>query len=319
MIKDRESPLFATTLRKRRTLPNEKRERHLFRMVRFYILFCIIFCQKQKYKSSNTHLKVVLPERKTRFGFFLLSSWRSKKKIPFDIFCVEMQLRGGKRKREENELEKEEKVKENEIQGETRRIKKGELDEKTVGEGFRCGICFEIMSWERSPRVLPCGHSFCSECLSKLLHIQQQQQQPQTPPSSSLHGDSDVPPHFPEPQIPHRLSRTTPPTHLIDKRVTLPTPLSSSSTSSSSSSISFSFSFSSGEVGTSSVGKGNCPFCRSVIECKSIESLPHNYLIPETIDVLLSSQVLSLDHSPGLSFELFFSPFSLSLIFFSIS
>ena len=38
-----------------------------------------------------------------------------------------------------------------------------------------------------------------------------------------------------KPLPPHRLSRTTPPTHiLIDKRVTLPTPLSSSSSSSSS-------------------------------------------------------------------------------------
>ena len=140
MIKNRE------TSRLRQPCDNQrKRERHQFRMVRFYILFCILFCQKQKYKSSNTHFKVVLSERNTRrvlaFSFSLLNSRQSKKKkeIPFEIFCVEMPLRGRKKKRKENELEKEEKVKENEIQGETRRITKNGLDETIVGKVFDVG------------------------------------------------------------------------------------------------------------------------------------------------------------------------------------
>ena len=40
-------------------------------------------------------------------------------------------------------------------------------------EGFQCSICLEMMRWEREPRSLPCGHSFCSDCLNKLFFSQQ--------------------------------------------------------------------------------------------------------------------------------------------------
>ena len=31
-----------------------------------------------------------------------------------------------------------------------------------------CAVCLEEMDWERLPRVLPCSHSFCSDCLRKV-------------------------------------------------------------------------------------------------------------------------------------------------------
>ena len=36
---------------------------------------------------------------------------------------------------------------------------------------FCCGICFEVMSWSKVPRMLPCGHSFCSSCLKKITNL----------------------------------------------------------------------------------------------------------------------------------------------------
>ena len=56
----------------------------------------------------------------------------------------------GKRKREEEGSEGEEKRK---------RTKEDEKEKK----GFECGICFELMGWEKEPRILPCcSLSFCS-------------------------------------------------------------------------------------------------------------------------------------------------------------
>ena len=41
------------------------------------------------------------------------------------------------------------------------------------GGGFQCSICLEMMRWERIPRSLDCGHSFCSDCLKRLFFSQQ--------------------------------------------------------------------------------------------------------------------------------------------------
>ena len=43
-----------------------------------------------------------------------------------------------------------------------------ESHNRKLEEGFSCGICFEIMNWERLPRILPCRHSFCSTCLENI-------------------------------------------------------------------------------------------------------------------------------------------------------
>ena len=120
-------------------------------------------------------------------------------------------------------------------QGEEREREEGvvmqnEKEEEEKKKRFECGICLELMNWEKEPRLLPCcGLSFCSPCLNKLFLLQN--------PSSS----------------------------------------SSSSSSTSSSSSSFSL-------------RGvKCPVYGKANECEMIETLELNYLIPETIDVLLSS------------------------------
>ena len=130
-------------------------------------------------------------------------------------------------------------------------MKRKEEEEKK--KRFECGICLELMNWEKEPRLLPCcGLSFCFPCLTKLFLLQN--------PSSS--------------------------------------PSSSSSSSSSSPSL-----------------KGvKCPVCCEINECESVETLSMNYLIPETIDVLLSSNLISFSNQLG-----FFLHFLNSHFLFSFS
>ena len=137
-------------------------------------------------------------------------------------------------KREEEEQEQEQVVNRSESEKEEDKKKR-----------FECGVCFELMNWEKEPRMLPCcGLSFCSPCLNKLFLLQN--------PSSS------------------------------------PSSLQNPSTSSSSSS----------SLPSLSEKKGvKCPVCRKVNECETIELLEMNYLIPETIDILLSSSSNPFSHS----------------------
>ena len=157
--------------------------------------------------------------------------------------------REGKEERErrsEDVLGKREQEEERERERERAEVvmKRRRKEEEEKKKRFECGICLELMNWEKEPRLLPCcGLSFCSLCLNKLLLLQN--------PSSS----------------------------------------------SSSSSL-----------------KGvKCPVCGEVNECESVETLSMNYLIPETIDVLLSSNLITFSHQPG--FLSFF--FELSLFFLS--
>ena len=39
--------------------------------------------------------------------------------------------------------------------------------ERKDEKGFCCEICMMVMERGRVPRMLPCGHSFCSDCLKK--------------------------------------------------------------------------------------------------------------------------------------------------------
>ena len=42
-------------------------------------------------------------------------------------------------------------------------------EEEKRKKGFECGICLELMGWEKEPKILPCcGFSFCILCLHKL-------------------------------------------------------------------------------------------------------------------------------------------------------
>ena len=134
-------------------------------------------------------------------------------------------------------------------------MKRRRKEEEEKKKRFECGICLELMNWEKEPRLLPCcGLSFCSLCLHKLFLLQN--------------------------------------------------PYSSSSSSSSSSPSSPSSS--------PSLKGVKCPVCREMNECESIETLSMNYLIPETIDVLLSSNLISLSQqsTSGFSILIFFSFFS---------
>ena len=137
-------------------------------------------------------------------------------------------------------------------------MKRRRKEEEEKKKRFECGICLELMSWEKEPRLLPCcGLSFCSLCLNKLFLLQN--------PSSSSSSSSP----------------------------------SSSSSSSSSPSL-----------------KGvKCSVCREMNECGSVETLSMNYLIPETIDVLLSSNLISFSNQSSffLHFLNFLSFFPLFL------
>ena len=145
----------------------------------------------------------------------------------------------GKRE-EEGEIENEG---EGEGEGEGKREEEKEEEMMKKKRRFECGICLELMSWEKEPRLLPCcGLSFCFLCLSKLFLLQ-------NPSSSSSSSPS-------------------------------PSPSPSSS----------------------SLKGVKCPVCRQVNECERIETLPMNYLIPETIDVLLSSNLISFSNQSGFFF-----------------
>ena len=154
--------------------------------------------------------------------------------------------------------EKEQREREREREEEMMKRRRKEEEEKK--KRFECGICLELMSWEKEPRLLPCcGLSFCSLCLNKLFRLQ-----------------------------------------------------NPSSPSSSSSSPSFSFSSSTSSSSSPSLKGVKCPVCCEVNECESVAKLSMNYLIPETIDVLLSSNLISFSHQPGflsLSSKTFFSLF----------
>ena len=177
----------------------------------------------------------------------------------------------GKRKREETESSEEE------LEGKRnlKREKKEERDAVMIvcerQKGFECGVCLELMCWEKEPRtLLSCPHSFCSPCLSKLF-------QPHSSSSSSSSPSSE------------RSSSSS------------SAPTSSSPSSSSSPSLSPSPPQSSSSLSSrSSGGVVRCPVCRKANECESIESFEFNFLIPETIDVLVSSKVISLPHQQQL-------------------
>ena len=173
-------------------------------------------------------------------------------------------------------LGKREQVGQNEGEGEREREREEETmvkrrkEEEEKKKRFECGICLELMDWEKEPRLLPCcGLSFCTLCLNKLFLIQD----PSSSPSSSSSSSSSSSP-------------------------------SSSSSSSSPSS--------------SSLKGVKCPVCREMNECESVETLSVNYLIPETIDVLLSSNLISLSQQSGfLSFLMFDFLFSFIFSFLS--
>ena len=209
-----------------------------------------------------------------------------KEQIPHDVVVIEDDV-DEREQRSEDALGKREQGRERE--GEEVVIKRRRKEEEEVmkrrrkeeeekKKRFACGICLELMSWEKEPRLLPCcGLSFCSLCLNKLFLLQN--------PSSSSSSPS-------------------------------PSSSSSSSSSPSSSSSSSSPSPSSSSEPTEEKKKGvKCPVCREMNECETIEILSMNYLIPETIDVLLSSNLISFSQQPTSGFYfcffLFFSFLSL--------
>ena len=161
------------------------------------------------------------------------------------------------------------------------RGKEEETERKECEErrGFECLICFEMMRWEREPRSLPCGHSFCSDCLNKLFFSSQQ-----TSTSTPESGDGDGGPN------------------LFLSLLQVDGPSSSSSSSSSSSCC----------LNDGGKKKRCCPVCRKEIEgegggrCETIESFDSNYLIPETIDVIESSKIPSFCIPPTPCFFFFF-------------
>ena len=166
-------------------------------------------------------------------------------------------------------------------------MKRRRKEEEEKKKRFECGICLELMNWEKEPRLLPCcGLSFCTLCLTKLFLLQ-------NPSPSSSSSSSSLSPS--------------------------PSPSPSSSSSSSSSSLSPSpspspcFSSSSSSSSSPSLKGVKCPVCREMNECESVETLSMNYLIPETIDVLLSSNLISFSNQPG-----FFLHFG-TLTFFPLS
>ena len=196
-----------------------------------------------------------------------------------------------KRKKGEKEGEKTKRKKEEKLveKGKEEETERKECEER---RGFECLICFEMMRWEKEPRSLPCGHSFCSDCLNKLFFSSQQ-----TSTSTSESGDGgdggdgDGGDGAGGPNL-----------FLSPLQVSGP---SSSSSSSSSCCLS------DGEK-----KKRCCPVCRKEIEgegggrCETIESFDSNYLIPETIDVIESSKISSFCIPPTPCFS--FLSFSFS-------
>ena len=195
-----------------------------------------------------------------------------------------------KRKKGEN---KGEKTKEEKL------IEKGKEKEETERKeceerrGFECLICFEMMRWEREPRSLPCGHSFCSDCLGKLFFSSQQTSTSTSESGDGDGGDGDGGDDGDSDGGPNLFL----------------SPLQVDGSSSSSSSSSSSCCLSDGGK-----KKRCCPVCRKEIEgegggrCETIESFDSNYLIPETIDVIESSKIPSFCIPPT---PCFFSSFSL--------
>ena len=189
-----------------------------------------------------------------------------------------------KRKKEEKLVEK---GKEEEEEEETER------KECEESKGFECLICFEMMRWEKEPRSLPCGHSFCSDCLNKLFFSSQQTS---TSTSTSESGDGDGGSDGGGGDGGPNLFLS-------------PLQVGGSSSSSSSSSCCLS----DGEK-----KKRCCPVCRKEIEgegggrYETIESFDSNYLIPETIDVIESSKIPSFCIPPTPCFS--FLSFSFSCL-----
>ena len=204
---------------------------------------------------------------------------------------------GEKRKRDENSGEEE---LENKRKKEEKPIEKGKEEEETERKeceerrGFECLICFEMMRWEREPRSLPCGHSFCSDCLNKLFFSSQQTSTSTSESGDGDGGDGDDGESDGE-------SDGGPNLFLSPLQVDG----SSSSSSSSSSSCCLSY---------GGKKKRCCPVCRKEIEgegggrCETIGSFDSNYLIPETIDVIESSKIPSfcIPPTPCFSFLLCF-------------
>ena len=230
------------------------------------------------------------------FSFFvnLLVCCRSN----WELCCEKM----GKRKQVKTEQGEEKKRKKGENKGEkTKRKKEEKLVEKGKEEeeeterkeceerrGFECLICFEMMRWEREPRSLPCGHSFCSDCLNKLF-FSSQQTSTSTSISESGDGDGDG--------GSGGGGGNGGPNLFLS-----PLQVGGSSSSSSSSCC----------LNDGGKKKRCCPVCRKEIEgegggrCETIESFDSNYLIPETIDVIESSKIPSFCIPPTPCFSFFF-------------
>ena len=172
---------------------------------------------------------------------------------------------------EDQEQQRKEREEEGEREQEEEMMKRRRKEEEEKKKRFECGICLELMNWEKEPRLLPCcGLSFCSLCLNKLLLLQN----PSSSPSSSSSSSSSSPSSSP----------------------------SSPSSSSSSSSPFF-----------PSLKGVKCPVCREMNECESVEALSMNFLIPETVDILLSSNLISFSNQSTSGF--FFFSFFLSFFF----
>ena len=185
-----------------------------------------------------------------------------------------MILEKEKKRKERKKKKRRRRREKNKKREERERRERTERKECEESGGFRCLICFEVMKWEREPRSLPCGHSFCSGCLNKLFFSQQ------TSTSTSESGDGG------------------------DGLDLFLSPLQVRGSSSSSSPSS-----SSSSSCLNDVGKRCCPVCRKEIEggCETIESFDPNSFIPETIDVIKSSKIPSLciPPTPCFSFSLF--------------
>ena len=167
---------------------------------------------------------------------------------------------------EDQEQQRKEREEEGEREQEEEMMKRKRKEEEEKKKRFECGICLELMDWEKEPRLLPCcGLSFCSLCLNKLLLLQN--------PSSSSSSSSSSP----------------------------------SSSSSSPSPSPF-----------SSLKGVKCPVCREMNECESVEALTMNYLIPETIDVLLSSNLISFSNQSTSGFFFFSFHFSFFFLFWGV-
>ena len=165
-----------------------------------------------------------------------------------------------------------------------KREKRGHDDEKKSEfyGGFECGICFDLMSLEKVPRDLPCGHSYCSDCLKQLFSLS-------SPSQETI---------FPSSTIPTSSSSSSFSSSLNN----IPRDPGSSRRSVSSIVANTEKRKESDDFEESEKKGGDgccCPSCRKIFKCESVDSFDQNYLIPETIQILVSEGVLSLKKQIG--------------------